>query len=263
MLTFLKLGGSLITDKMQPHTPRHEVIHRLAKEIALAKKEAEGLEILLGHGSGSFGHVPAKRWGTRQGVHSPEQWQGFLEVWREAEALNRIIMDALEDAGLLAISCAPHASVISREGKVVGWDLRPISMALEAGLIPVVYGDVIFDDKIGGTILSTEDLFNYLAVALQPGRILLAGIEPGVWSDYPVCSQLIETITPINLVDVENTLTGSAATDVTGGMASKVRESLDLAQKLPGLEAVIFSGEKPDLLRKVLLGEIAGTLIKG
>jgi len=34
MLTFLKLGGSLITDKTQPRTPRPEVLARLMAEIA-------------------------------------------------------------------------------------------------------------------------------------------------------------------------------------------------------------------------------------
>ncbi|MEZ4718850.1 MAG: hypothetical protein R2851_22555 [Caldilineaceae bacterium] len=34
---FLKLGGSLITDKRAPETPRLDVIHRLAAEIAAAR----------------------------------------------------------------------------------------------------------------------------------------------------------------------------------------------------------------------------------
>ena len=38
-LVFLKLGGSLITDKTQASTPRIEVIERLVDEIANAKRE--------------------------------------------------------------------------------------------------------------------------------------------------------------------------------------------------------------------------------
>ncbi len=33
-MIFLKLGGSLITDKTRDNTPRLEVIHRLARELA-------------------------------------------------------------------------------------------------------------------------------------------------------------------------------------------------------------------------------------
>ena len=35
---FLKLGGSLITDKTRPHTPRLEVLRRLAGEVAAARQ---------------------------------------------------------------------------------------------------------------------------------------------------------------------------------------------------------------------------------
>lgn len=262
MLVFVKLGGSLITNKKKMSTARREVIGKLLLQIAFARFDDPDLQIILGHGSGSFGHVPAKRWGTRQGVFNREQWNGFLEVWREAEKLNHIFMDECWEVDLPTISCAPHASVVASGGKAAGWDLRPVRMALDAGLIPVVYGDVIFDEKIGGTILSTEDLFHYLALELKPRRVLLAGIEPGVWRDYPDCTSIIEIITPSNIDQLGGSLTGSAATDVTGGMASKVQDSLDLVQQIPGLEVVIFSGEQPNLLRKVLLGESAGTVIK-
>ena len=69
-------------------------------------------------------------------------------------------------------------------------------MALAAGLVPLVYGDVIFDRKRGGIILSTEELFDYLARVMKPEEILLAGMEEGVWKDFPVCSTLIQQITP-------------------------------------------------------------------
>ncbi|RPI33061.1 MAG: hypothetical protein EHM70_07215, partial [Chloroflexota bacterium] len=195
-LQFLKLGGSLITDKAHPHTPRPEVIARLAGEIASARRSVPMMRLVLGHGSGSFGHTPASQYGTRLGVHTPEQWQGFLEVWREAAALNRLVMDALHAAGLPAMAFAPSASVLGHDGRLASWDLGPLESALEAGLVPVVYGDVIFDRVRGGTIFSTEDLFAHLALALHPQRILLAGLEPGVWADYPACQSLIAEITP-------------------------------------------------------------------
>ena len=80
-LTFIKLGGSLITDKTRPYTPRLDVLQLLAYEILDAQRATPGLPIVLGHGSGSFGHTAAKKHGTRQGVASPEGWQGFNEVW--------------------------------------------------------------------------------------------------------------------------------------------------------------------------------------
>ena len=258
---FLKLGGSLITDKNRAHSPRREVIRRLAAEIVAARGTDAGLRILLGHGSGSFGHVPARRYGTRQGVQTEEEWRGFVEVWREAVELNRIVVDALGEAGLPVISLPPSSSTVAHDGRVESWNLEPVRRALEANLLPVVFGDVVFDSLRGGTILSTEDLFSYLAEQLQPRRILLAGIEAGVWADFPNCTHLIEEITPANWADLSATVGGSAATDVTGGMASKVRQSLELVRLIPNLEVFIFSGETPGAVEQALRGDQPGTRI--
>jgi isopentenyl phosphate kinase len=260
-LQLLKLGGSLITVKTQPRTPRLDVLRRLAKEIAVIWNQNPGMRLIIGHGAGSFGHVSAKKYGTRQGVHTPEEWLGFAEVWWDASALNRLVMEALRESGLPAIALPPSASVIAREGQVERWDLAPLQAALQAGLLPVVFGDVIFDTFWGGTILSTEDLFAHLARQLHPTRLLLAGIEMGVWADYPINSQLIEEITPQNLSDVAPALGGSAGTDVTGGMASKVQEMLGLVQEIPGLEVLVFSGERPGLVREALCGAKVGTML--
>jgi isopentenyl phosphate kinase len=121
---------------------------------------------------------------------------------------------------------------------------------------------VIFDTVRGGTILSTEDLFEHLARQLHPERILLAGLEDGVWADYPACTRLIPVITPETLPQVAPALGGSSATDVTGGMSSKVRQSLALVDELPGLEILIFSGERPGQVKSALLGDTIGTSLR-
>jgi isopentenyl phosphate kinase (EC 2.7.4.-) len=60
---FLKLGGSLITDKTRENAPRLDVIRRLAREISGALATAPP-KLVLGHGSGSFGHAAARKYGT-------------------------------------------------------------------------------------------------------------------------------------------------------------------------------------------------------
>lgn len=257
-IQFLKLGGSLITDKNRPHTPRLEVLSRLAQEISQALQLDPELKLILGHGSGSFGHTPAHRYGTRQGVSTAQEWQGFVEVWQAAAALNHLVMAALDQAGAPAIAFPPSASVTARSRQVESWDIRPLQAALQAGLLPVIYGDVIFDSQLGGTILSTEDLFSHLAGKLHPGRLLLATVEPGVWADYPACTRQISEITPASLPEIAALLSGSSSTDVTGGMASKVSAMLRLVEQHPGTEALIFSGLEPGQLLRILQGESAG-----
>jgi len=141
------------------------------------------------------------------------------------------------------------------------WDVSPIRLALQAGLLPIIYGDVVFDIIRGGTIFSTEDLFSYLADQIPPQRILLAGIEDGVWQDFPTCTKMLPEITRTSFPQVEAVLGRSSATDVTGGMASKVLLSLDLVQTHPNLEVLIFSGEEPGVLVQALCGASPGTRI--
>jgi len=260
-LVFIKLGGSLITDKGKPRTPCKGVIIRLAEEIKTLLENNNELELLLGHGSGSFGHVPAKKYGTAQGVKTLEEWRGFTEVWFEARLLNQIVMESFQEVGLPAVSFPVSASGTASGRKIHTWDLTQIRFALEYKLIPVVYGDVIFDTILGGTIVSTEDIFTYAARKLSPGRILLAGKDEGVYSDYPNCTQLIPEITNDNWTHVADYFGKSKVDDVTGGMRSKVQTMLKLTLDVPGLEAVIFSGVKQGNLSSVIKGEDLGTKV--
>jgi isopentenyl phosphate kinase len=268
-LVFLKLGGSLITDKDLPYTPRLDKLTRLAQEIKAAlfsdrmagSQKQPGLKLILGHGSGSFGHTAGKKYGTRNGVHTPEEWAGFAEVRFQAAELNRHVMETLFKADVPAISFPPSATIVSRDGKVASYETAAIRMALANNLLPVVYGDVAFDEVRGGTILSTEDLFGYLARELHPQRILLAGMEAGVWDDFPARTKLVNAISPRSYEEMRKRIGKSASADVTGGMASKVEEMLDLVQQVDGLTAQIFSAEDAGNLTRVLEGKAVGTLI--
>lgn len=260
-LVFIKFGGSLITDKDKPHTPRLEILSRLAEEVAEAHRRTPGLRLLLGHGSGSFGHAAASLHNTREGVYTQSDWHGFAEVWREARALNHLVVDAFTAQSLPLMAFPPSALIVARDGQPVGWDIRTIQMALDHGLIPLVNGDVVFDTQRGGTILSTEEVFSALATALHPRRVLMAGIEPGVWADFPACTHIVDHITSGGFTSLGRGLSGSASVDVTGGMRQKVELMLRLVQRVPGLEVLIFSGLEPGLVQRVLMGAQAGTRI--
>ncbi len=259
-LVFLKLGGSLITEKRREATARNDVISRLASELANIRRSNPNLRLLLGHGSGSFGHVPAKKYNTRTGVRTPKEWRGFIEVWQQAGALHRIVMDALLAAPLPAIGFPPSASVSAADGRISTWNLAPIESALDANLLPVVFGDVAFDSVRGGTILSTEDLFVHLAAHLHPSRVLIAGDEDGVYTDFETRGDIISEITPLS--DLSHIFEAASVADVTGGMAGKVQAMLNLLQQIPGCQIRIFSGLVPGNLARVLSGEPLGTLIQ-
>ena len=273
---FLKLGGSLITDKTKPYTPRLDVMDDLALQIKTALQTHPNLRLVLGHGAGSFGHVPASEYRTRDGL--PPQptplthrqrdeteenyWKGFAEVWYQAEMLNRYVTSALYKAEVRAITLPPSASVIASDGQVLVWETTPIRMALSSGIVPVIHGDVVFDEIRGGTILSTEDLFMHLTRALNPDRILLAGLEKAVWADFPERTKKIDKITPQSFKEVSAGVGKTAAgADVTGGMESKVKQMLELVQDSSVASVQIFSGEDAGNIVYALTGESLGTLI--
>jgi isopentenyl phosphate kinase len=261
-LVFLKLGGSLITDKNNPETARLDVIDRITGEIRAALTERPGLRLVLGHGSGSFGHTAGSRHGTREGVRSPADWLGFAEVWQSARTLNQILVERLFAAGIPVVAFPPSATIISRERQAVEVFVSPLQAALNAGLVPLVNGDVIFDRALGGTILSTEEVFLGLAPQLEPTRVLVAGIEAGVWADYPACQRLLPLLTAGMMGSQSLRIQGSAAVDVTGGMAEKVKLLLALVQATPRCEAMIFSGQQAGNIQAALMGDSPGTLIR-
>ncbi|GAB4465943.1 MAG: isopentenyl phosphate kinase [Anaerolineales bacterium] len=274
-LVLLKLGGSLITDKTQPYTPRLDVLDDLALQVKTALQNNPALRLVIGHGAGSFGHVPASEYRTRDGLPpratplahrerdetEDNYWKGFAEVWFQASTLNWIVTQALHKAGVRTLSLSPASSVIASNGQVAMWEMTPLQMALAAGIVPLIHGDVVFDEIRGGTILSTEDLFSHLTFALRPDRLLLAGLEEGVWADFPARTRKVECITPASFEEVSAGVGKAAGADVTGGMESKVRQMLELVQKVPGLTVQIFSGAETGNLGRALNGETVGTLI--
>lgn len=259
-MIFLKLGGSLITDKAKLDTPRPEVMKRLAKEIHASMEQKPDLRLLLGHGTGSFGHRAAAKHGTHLGASGREAWMGFAEVWYAAHRLHQLLLETLRAEGIPAISFPPSASAASRDGELISMAIEPIRHCLDAGLLPVIFGDVAFDATRGASILSTEKLFAYLGAPLRPSLLLFAGLEPGVWADFPRKNHLLNEVSSRDLATIH--LEGTMGTDVTGGMAGKVRQAISMARTLPGLQVRIFSGESTDAVRTALLGAPVGTLVR-
>ncbi len=268
-LVFVKLGGSVITDKTRAVTARRGVIARMAREVAAARAEQPELALVLGHGSGSFGHRAAQRFGTRLGVHGRDAWRGFAEVAVVAARLNRIVADAFQEAGVPVWTLQPSASARCSGGQLVSMEVAPVAKALEHGLVPMLYGDVALDQSLGGTIISTEQIFSFLASRLCPDRMILVGTVDGVFDEDPLlepAARQIPVISAGNWSSIKARLGESHAVDVTGGMLAKVEEMVALVRRLPDLEVQLVSGEPVDALKKALLGSErppAGTTICG
>ncbi len=263
-LVFLKLGGSAITDKTRPYTARKEVIRRLAKEVKEARLRLGPAQwpLVLGHGSGSFGHYAAKE----SGFGEPGKWNAFAETGAAASRLNRLVADLFLAEGVPVVTYQPSASARYREGRLLELATEPIEMALEHNLVPLVHGDVAFDGLDEMTIISTEMIFAYLAPILSPSRILLAGAVDGVFTADPIKNPqavVIPEITPASFEQVESRLFGSHGFDVTGGMLTKVKGMMALIQAIPSIRVYLFSALKQQGLFEIMTetGPQRGTVL--
>ena len=262
--TFLKLGGSLITDKTKVEHARKPIIRRLAREIKAAREARPDLQLVLGHGSGSFGHVAAKKHGTRAGVKDRAGWLGYAEVAASAARLNQILTDVLVAEGVPVVSLPPSTTARCDDGRLSYLDTFVLRTLLEHGLVPLVQGDVALDAVRGATIVSTEEVFIYLIREFQPTHILLAGEVAGVYEQPGLNGAIIPVITPGNVAQYAAALGGSHGVDVTGGMLGKVQQMLDVVQRYPALEAHIFSGAVRGNVQRLLIDPTAsiGTTLR-
>jgi isopentenyl phosphate kinase len=265
--TFIKLGGSVITAKTGREAADLPAIRRLAADLAAARAARPDLPIILGHGSGSFGHHYAAQYGVHRGIAPAADHFGYALTAAAALRLNRIVVDALLDAEVPALSLQPSASLHANHGQIVRWHTDPIGAALARGLLPVIHGDVALDDAQGTAIISTEALLAHLALAtdLRPNRIILVG-EDAVYTADPRSdphAERVPLITAANLSAVLSGAGGSHAVDVTGGMRSKLELMWRLIEAIPDLEVRLI-GPTPGLLAAVLRGEPvdAGTVLR-
>ncbi|HEX3128265.1 MAG TPA: isopentenyl phosphate kinase [Thermoanaerobaculia bacterium] len=247
----VKLGGSLITEKTDDRgAVRRDVLARLAAEIARAR-QAITPRLVLGHGSGSFGHVAAREHGIAEGLRSPAQLPGISKTQERAAALHREVLSALAAARLAPYSIAPSSCMVFAGGRAAELFDEPLRLALDAGLLPVVYGDVVMDREQGVAICSTERILETLATRLTVRQVLWLGETDGVYGEDGRILPRISSLEGLRF-------TSPAGTDVTGGMRHRVETALALARH--GVKSVIFNGLTPGLLERALLGEtVPGT----
>lgn len=220
------------------------------------------MRLVLGHGSGSYGHFAAEQYGIHRG--GAINWRGYAETAAAAARLNRLVVDTCLAAGVPVVALQPSASARTRGGQLEGLVTWPLGELLEHGLVPVVYGDVALDAAQGSSIISTETIFAHIAVGLRPQRILLAGEVDGVWTADPhrePGARPVPILTPAAWQAAEQHLASARGVDVTGGMRAKVGQMLNLVESLPALRVYVFSGLQPGRVEAALLGSPGGTLL--
>ena len=246
-LTVLKLGGSLVTEKGTPETVDGRALADALDTVAASRRDGTGGRLVVVHGGGSFGHHHAAEWGlsTTSGTRDA---RGVRDVHGAMKRLNDVVVDGLVDRDVPAVPVHPFSLCVRDEDGDLSVPMAGVETLLAEGFVPVLHGDVIAHAGLGATILSGDELVVRLAGDLDADRIGLCSTVPGV---FDAGGEVVPHVSSFG--DVADALGGSDATDVTGGMAAKVRELLAL-----GAPAFVFG---PDGLAAFLDGGSPGTRI--
>ncbi len=262
-LVVVKLGGSLITNKRRHRTVRRAELSRLAGEIAALTRRF-GFPMLLGHGSGSFGHVAAAESGVHDGMAGRRARVGVSQTQAAAAELHAIVMSALRDAGVAAYSVAPSSAIVARgPGLRPSVHLEPVLRALDSGLLPVTYGDIVMDRQRGCSICSTEMALLAFVRSLRSSN---RRVSDAIWlgDTDGILDAAGVSVTRVRLRDarrVRRLVSGAAATDVTGGMRHRFEAALALARI--GVRSYLLDGRRPGILRRALRGTaVPGTIVE-
>ncbi|KAM3566266.1 hypothetical protein ARSEF4850_000774 [Beauveria asiatica] len=270
----VKLGGAAITDKSAPDTLSHN-IDSLMDSVAHAYHHVlrpSGRQLILIHGAGSFGHPPAKKyqvkagWTARQdvagsGSSSGDGGGGGGEEDDEDEdkqardnvkfgmALTRqrvlqLHLDVLQRLHarqrMPILSVSTYDTVDTDNGAVTAASsarlVTRVQQVLDAGFVPLLFGDAVLDRTLGATILSGDALMYHLAERLPAvvERCVFVTDVAGIFTldpkRFPDEAVLIKTIRCSEAgssaaIDKDDEAAAAAAAasvdDVTGGMRSK------------------------------------------
>ncbi len=257
-LVVLKAGGSVCTEKKKNRAKaRKAVIKRMVREIKEAKKKKK-FDLVLVHGAGPYGHSMVKKYGINNGVKNAKRAEGFVKTVNSCRKLNGVFVDEMEKQGMLPFPIMPATIAAQKNKKTKSFDIRLIKglLGMKKGIIPLLYGDMVLDERLGASVISGDRIAAEIAKRLKPEKFLLGTDVEGVKDRK---GRVLKEINRKNFNPVLENAKGSRAVDVTGGMRGKLTE---LKKTLKGTDAVIFNLEKKGNLEKLLTGKTLGTRVK-
>lgn len=254
-MQLVKLGGSILTDKSQYRTPILPNVARLAHELASVDDR-----LVLVHGAGSYGHVLAKQHElAKGGAADPKRRLAAAQVHADVRELQGLLLQALHDAGIAAISLSTYDLARLSNGELASFAYEPVHETLARKLLPVLAGDVVLDSARGFGILSGDTLMVELARAVRPSRAIFVTDVDGIYDKDPHESGA-QLLPRIDLRQTDVRASESRMPDITGGMGGKLARARDVAKA--GIPVHVINGLASGRLADALAGKpTVGTVI--
>jgi len=246
-MILIKLGGSIITNKEKPLSPRKKTIDNLAKSL---KKIDEPMVIV--HGGGSYGHY----WSVKYDMHTkPKKYdkRGVSIIKNSMIDLNKIILDLFLKNRLNPYSLPP--TDFMEGNKPISKKVLEIEKIARSGLTPITFGDALWYGQNKTYILSGDKIMTHLSKILKPRLNIFALNEDGLYYDLK-SKKLIYELKNEKPTILENKM------DVTGGMSRKVEEATKISKN--GMNVFFVNGNNPErIVKAVKNNKFEGTLFRG
>lgn len=257
MMILIKFGGSVITDKSRYRTFNAERVRRLCREI----KESGETAIIV-HGAGSFGHVLAKENRLNDGFNDVSQIPAVAQVCYDMRDLNNMIVKELNDAGLPAVSVPTGSCFIMEDRRLIIDDPEVIRSMFDKGIMPVMFGDVVMDRKLGFAICSGDQIMERLTEIFRPSRVVFVSDIDGLYDDDPKKNKGAKLIENVDRRTLDEVKTDITVADVTGGVRGKMETMLRMCSR--GCDCVLVNGTVEGRLLSLLRGEkVPCTIARG
>ena len=223
-VVILKLGGSLLTDKNKPFSIRKEVVNMSIKQIITSKKK-----VIIIHGGGSFGHPVAKTYKISGGLNPSidNQILGLAETHDAMNNLNSHIVNVCIEERFPVITMQPSSIFLKEAGEIRMSSIKAIEIALNLGMVPILYGDIIFDNQNNFSIISGDTIILELCKNLKEykiSKVIFAIEKDGIFilaETVQGKAKLASELTPNDLNNLHLANLGSKI-DVTGGIRGKI-----------------------------------------
>lgn len=245
-MILIKLGGSIITNKEKPLSPRRKTVDRIIHSLKNIDEN-----IIVVHGGGSFGHY----WSVKYNMHTkPKKYdlRGVSIIKNSMVELNGIILDSFLKNNLNPYCLPPTDFVMGNKPSIK--KIKQMAEIANAGLIPVTYGDALWYGEKKSYILSGDSIMTMIAKVLRPRLTIFVLNVDGLYSDLK-SKRLIS-----NFKD-DKLLIKKSSMDVTGGMSRKVTEALKISKM--GLKVFFVNGNKPArIVNAIKRKKFEGTLFR-
>lgn len=258
-ITIIKLGGSLLTEKSTPYKVREGILDTVAQEL----KECIDLglieRLVLIHGVGSFGHPPVIEYKLYSGFTNESQLINLSKTQFIVSKFRLMIVDRFIEAGIPVDLMYPSSMVIGNKKEISYYMFKALEGFLSLGMVPLLGGDMVYDEVMGFSVCSGDPLAVVIAHELGAKQLIYATDVAGVYEKDPKIDSKASLIKEIDVNEIEQVIQKmeeSNKKDVSGKMKGKLASIIpakDLIEK--GLEVSILSMMEPNRLKNFLEGK--------